>query len=1096
MLDNTVDPFSSQRKASKLIREAGVKRKNTDGAGNRDARAPRAAQRQAEEHVDDLKERAATAFRDGDLLLCISLTNQATNVVKEALLNMVGGQRCAFAREQSRLHSNLAAAHLELDDYHAAAKEARAAIELDPSWHRPYLRLCMALTGLHGSSDAAADALRSGLTKCQSPDQLRELQDALAALQRSPPRPNDIAADQDAATRLVGEACPSSGAAAPSLDSPRPDQPLAVGRGAKRRRSTAAGAGPSPALTTAPPDTQAPRNSAGAQRNSGLQPPFDEAQRSSSGMQGQAASDRQQQQQPPQRRRLPVTALCGFLGAGKTTLVRHLLTCLGAAGAGGGGASRVGLLVNDLAPANIDAQLLALPPPPPPPAPPPPYGTATGPDDACADGDNVPLAASACRSDLGRPAAAAAPGGVGPSAAAAAAASAAAAAGPPPPDQGPAELLELSNGCVCCNLRGELQQQLRRLAARRPPLEHLIVECTGVGEPAALAAAVRALEDEGDLAVELGSMVTVVDAGAFLELMAGGGGGGGDESSGGGEDSGRRIVGARQACGLNSAAAAAAEGRGESAAAAGAAGGGGSPGSGAGSGAGQRPLAQLLAQQVEAADVVLLNKCDRLMERVRQQQQQQRQRQRRGQSGEQRPRHPKHDQQQQQAREQGRQQEQQQATAGTAEVTALVGAEAEAEALAALRRVRAVVRALNPSARVLPCVRCAVSLETILQPHPQPPSSPPAPPGEQHQSDPAPPPSHPTPGARRHLDPGPGRLVDGLLGSLPEELGAREQPATRTAVASAAATAAAASIGGPITGDFGERANEEDEYGIGSYVFRSRAPFHPARLWALLRALAGTPEDEEEEEEGEEEGGVEDNGLPALPCRAPALLRAKGFFWVASLSQAMWELSLAGGQVELEAVGRWLCTMVDPEHWPVGRRDSASGAAASSRDGAGDDDDYEDGGGDGPHRLRWHRRWGDRRNELVFIGVGLEQRQRQLGLGSGLGPLGNGAEAPGEEEVQGCRRSQRMPTAAPAALPARAADAEAGAVCVGSPGTGQGSGAAAAACVGGGVAAEAPAERLAALLRWAQLSPREAAAGEEVWEAWDDAPWLALLERY
>merc|ERR1740138_1043770 len=49
--------------------------------------------------------------------------------------------------------------------------------------------------------------------------------------------------------------------------------------------------------------------------------------------------------------KVPVTILCGFLGAGKTTMVRHILQ--------NREGLKVGVVVNDVAEANIDSEVLA-----------------------------------------------------------------------------------------------------------------------------------------------------------------------------------------------------------------------------------------------------------------------------------------------------------------------------------------------------------------------------------------------------------------------------------------------------------------------------------------------------------------------------------------------------------------------------------------------------------------------------------------------------------------------------------------------------------------------------------------------------------------
>eukprot|EP00601_Ochromonadales_sp_CCMP2298_P014192 CAMPEP_0173234660 /NCGR_PEP_ID=MMETSP1142-20121109/10353_1 /TAXON_ID=483371 /ORGANISM="non described non described, Strain CCMP2298" /LENGTH=199 /DNA_ID=CAMNT_0014164733 /DNA_START=35 /DNA_END=631 /DNA_ORIENTATION=+ len=44
------------------------------------------------------------------------------------------------------------------------------------------------------------------------------------------------------------------------------------------------------------------------------------------------------------------------------------------------------------------------------------------------------------------------------------------------------EMVEMSNGCICCTLREDLLREVAALA-RRGEFEHLIIECTGISEP-------------------------------------------------------------------------------------------------------------------------------------------------------------------------------------------------------------------------------------------------------------------------------------------------------------------------------------------------------------------------------------------------------------------------------------------------------------------------------------------------------------------------------------------------------------------------------------------------------------------------------------
>ena len=74
---------------------------------------------------------------------------------------------------------------------------------------------------------------------------------------------------------------------------------------------------------------------------------------------------------------------------------------------------------------------------------------------------------------------------------------------------------------------------------------------------------------------------------------------------------------------------------------------------------------------------------------------------------------------------------------------------------------------------------------------------------------------------------------------------------------------------------------ETEEYGIGSFVYRAQRPFHPLRLWTRY-----------------------DAGLPGI-------LRAKGFFWIASRPELMATWSQAGQLLEVQPAGYWDVELAD-----------------------------------------------------------------------------------------------------------------------------------------------------------------------------------------
>jgi len=78
-------------------------------------------------------------------------------------------------------------------------------------------------------------------------------------------------------------------------------------------------------------------------------------------------------------------------------------------------------------------------------------------------------------------------------------------------------LVEMTNGCICCTLREDLLIEVRKLAAERR-FDYLLIESTGIGEPMPVAATFSFRDENGhalDDVAALDTMVTVVDASAF-----------------------------------------------------------------------------------------------------------------------------------------------------------------------------------------------------------------------------------------------------------------------------------------------------------------------------------------------------------------------------------------------------------------------------------------------------------------------------------------------------------------------------------------------------------------------------------------------------
>ncbi len=120
----------------------------------------------------------------------------------------------------------------------------------------------------------------------------------------------------------------------------------------------------------------------------------------------------------------------------------------------------------------------------------------------------------------------------------------------------------------------------------------------------------------------------------------------------------------------------------------------------------------------------------------------------------------------------------------------------------------------------------------------------------------------------------------------------------------------------------GEHTPETEEYGISSFTYRTSQPFDAEKLWSFLN-------------DGENWRGV---------------LRSKGFFWVAANHGVAYELAQAGGVTSVNPAGMWWAA-IPRKHWghPEGQRPD--------------------------QRPGWHPRFGDRLQEIVFIGQKMDETE-------------------------------------------------------------------------------------------------------------------------
>ena len=130
---------------------------------------------------------------------------------------------------------------------------------------------------------------------------------------------------------------------------------------------------------------------------------------------------------------------------------------------------------------------------------------------------------------------------------------------------------------------------------------------------------------------------------------------------------------------------------------------------------------------------------------------------------------------------------------------------------------------------------------------------------------------------------------------------------------------------------FADHVPETEEYGVASFVYRARRPFAPEKIMALL------------------------NG------DLPGVIRAKGHFWIATRPEWVAEFSLAGALSSVKPLGTWWAA-VPKKNWP----------------------DHE--GARAYMQQHWQEPWGARRQEIVFIGAGIDWPALKTRLDAALLP--------------------------------------------------------------------------------------------------------------
>jgi G3E family GTPase len=130
---------------------------------------------------------------------------------------------------------------------------------------------------------------------------------------------------------------------------------------------------------------------------------------------------------------------------------------------------------------------------------------------------------------------------------------------------------------------------------------------------------------------------------------------------------------------------------------------------------------------------------------------------------------------------------------------------------------------------------------------------------------------------------------------------------------------------------FAEHTPETEEYGVKNFVYRARRPFDPVKFDKFIKESW------------------------------PGVIRAKGHFWLATRPQWLGEISQAGSIIRTQALGFWWAS-VPIERWP-------------------DDPFWRK-----KLRENWNSVYGDRRQEIVFIGTGMDEASLRARLDACLVP--------------------------------------------------------------------------------------------------------------